>query len=228
MARCIPALFLIIILTGCSTHPTIPVTRLEKGDVKAGYSFSLENVFPYYYYQFGVSDRTSLGLRIGLPIYGTGIDWNRVLFEKDNKWDLMSLSWSLNHNPNFDFTYYKISSRTAPNGKTVAYWIGFRGMYIPSGISENMSTRVGLVLGTTLSKKLSLELGYCHDFSAMPIGQIFNFKWDPDSDEFVSQYGDKDPVSPSGMPSEYSRLTGISLKFSLALEGKDKKAPATD
>ncbi len=228
MTRCIPALFLIIFLVGCSTHPTVPTTRITKGEVKTGYAFSLENVFPYYWYQIGVSDYTSLGLRIGLPIYGSGVDWSRVLFEKDNKWDLMNLSWSLNHNPNFDFTYYKIRSRIAPDGKGIAYWLGFRGSYIPSGISDNTSTRIGLVLGTTLSQRLALELGYCHDFSAMPIGQVFSFNWEHDSEDNINQYGDKPHVATSGMPSEYSRLTGLSLKLSLTLEGKQKTPAAED
>ncbi|MFH1851461.1 MAG: hypothetical protein ABIA75_03875 [Candidatus Neomarinimicrobiota bacterium] len=227
MIRRISALLLILFWAGCSTHPTVPVNRIKAGEKQSGYSFSLENVFPYYWYQIGISDQTSLGLRLGLPVYGTGVDWSRVLFEREDRWDLLNLSWSLNHNPNFDFTYYKIKSRPAATGKRTTYWIGFRGMYIPQGISGNTSTRIGLVLGTTFGRRLALELGYCHDFAAMPIGAVFSPSWDNESAANISRYGDKPPISPAGMPSEYSRLTGISVKFSLAIPGKSAAAGAT-
>lgn len=222
MYRNLSALFLSLILFGCSTHTTVPTTRLAKGDKASGYAFSLENVFPYYWVQYGLSDRSSLGLRLGLPIYGSGIDWSRVLFERENKWDLLNLSWSLNHNPNIDFTYYKFMSRTAANGNNLTFWLGFRGMYIPIGIAGYSSTRVGLVLGSTITQRLAIELGYCHDFAALPIGQLFNINWQHDSEENITSYGDKPHISESGMPSEYSRLTGLSLKLSLHLDPKSR------
>ena len=217
MYRYLTALLLIIFLSNCSTHSTIPVVLLEEGQSTSGYAFSIENVFPYYYYQRGISDYSSIGFRIGLPIYGSGIDWNRVLFKRENRWDLLSLSWSLNHNPNIDFTYYKVRSRIAANGNRTTFWLGFREMYIPLGISGNTSSRIGMVLGTTIGSRLGLELGYCHDFSAMPIGQLFAFNWQHDSPKNINSYGDKPHIDASGMPSEYSRLTGLSLKLSLRL-----------
>ncbi len=223
MLRYLSALLLIIFLGGCSTHPTIPTTRLQNGESASGLAFSIENVFPYYYYQRGISDLSSIGFRVGLPIYGSGIDWNRILFQRDNRWDLLNLSWSLNHNPNIDFTYYKVFSRTTPSKKITTFWIGFRGMYIPKGISDNVSSRIGLVVGTTFTERVSLELGYCHDFSSLPLGELFNFNWDPQSTENNFRYGDKLHVAESGMPSEYSRLTGLTLKLALKLPGKIKK-----
>ena len=222
MLRYLSALVLLLILSGCSTHPTIPTTRLHKGESVTGYAFSIENVFPYYWYQRGLSDYTSIGLRLGLPIYGTGIDWNRILFERENRWDMLNISWSLNHNPNIDFTYYKVRSRVAPNGKPTTFWIGFRGMYIPMGISDNTSSRIGLVLGTTIGTRVAVELGYCHDFASMPLFKVFSFNWDHDSAENAASYGGKPHISPSGMPSEYSRLTGLTLKVSLQIPKKNK------
>ena len=69
--------------------------------------FSLENIFPYLWYRKGISNRSDIGFRVGLPIYGSGFDYSRRLYEKENKWDMLNLAWSLNPNYNYDVTYYK-------------------------------------------------------------------------------------------------------------------------
>ena len=72
-----------------------------------------------------------------------------------------------------------------------------------------------------MGKKLGYELGYYHDFNSMPITSIFDLNWDFNSKENKDRYGDtphKDPAS--GMPSEFSRLTGISFQLFFVLNQK--------
>ena len=91
-------------LFGCASHPIINPHLPEAGKSKKGYALSIENVAPVMWYRIGISDKSELGLRIGLPIYGTGFDFSRVVYNRDNKWDMINLAWSLNPNSNFDFT----------------------------------------------------------------------------------------------------------------------------
>ena len=44
------------------------------------------------WYRVGISDKSELGLRIGLPIYGTGLDYSRVVYNKENKWDMINFA----------------------------------------------------------------------------------------------------------------------------------------
>ena len=100
----------ILVFTGCASHPVINPHLPEAGKSKKGYALSVENVAPYMWYRRGISDKSEIGFRIGLPIYGTGIDYSRVVFHKENKWDLVNLAWSLNPNYNIDATYYKFKT----------------------------------------------------------------------------------------------------------------------
>ncbi len=100
-------LLIIMILNGCASHPRVATKRMEVGEVEYGYAFSIENIFPYLWYRKGVSERSDVGFRVGLPIYGSGVDYSRLLYEKENKWDMLNIGWSLNPNSNYDVTYYK-------------------------------------------------------------------------------------------------------------------------
>ncbi|GIS71355.1 MAG: hypothetical protein CM1200mP10_09320 [Candidatus Neomarinimicrobiota bacterium] len=53
-----------------------------EGDIEYGYAFSVENVFPYLWYRKGISKRSDIGVRVGLPIYGSGLDYSRLLYKK--------------------------------------------------------------------------------------------------------------------------------------------------
>jgi len=147
MFRVASTLVIAIIFSGCASHPRVGSQRMEKGDVEYGYAFSVENVFPYLWYRKGISKRSDIGVRVGLPIYGSGLDYSRLLYEKENKWDMLNLAWSLNPNYNFDFTYYKFSQRK--NKKTGALggtaWTGIRFMHIPEGINNKTSTQIKLI-----------------------------------------------------------------------------------
>jgi len=169
MVRVASTLLICIILNGCASHPRVGSQRMAEGDVEYGYAFSVENVFPYLWYRKGISKRSDIGVRVGLPIYGSGLDYSRLLYEKENKWDMLNFAWSLNPNYNYDFTYYKFRQRK--NKKTGALggtaWTGIRFMHIPKGISDKTSTRIGFLFGGKPGSKLSYEIGYFHDFSSM-------------------------------------------------------------
>ncbi|NOZ04033.1 MAG: hypothetical protein GXO92_05435 [FCB group bacterium] len=213
----------LLFLAGCATHPTITTERLKKGESTYGYTIAAENVFPYLWYRKAITDVSSVGLRLGLPLYGTGIDYSRVLYSKENKWDVLNLAWSLNPNKNLDFTYYKIRQRKPRKGGPMrTTWWGLRGMYIAHGIMGKTSTRIGLLLGGKPGKRFGYEIGYFHDFNAMPLGSVFDLKWRWDSEKNKARYGDTPHIDPaSGLPSEYSRLTGISFQIFFVLGQKE-------
>ena len=224
MVRVASTLLICIILNGCASHPRVGSQRMAEGDVEYGYAFSVENVFPYLWYRKGISKRSDIGVRVGLPIYGSGLDYSRLLYEKENKWDMLNLAWSLNPNYNYDFTYYKFRQRQ--NKKTGALegtaWTGIRFMHIPKGISDKTSTRIGFLFGGKPGSKLSYEIGYFHDFSSMPISGVF-------SSSYVQEgrYTEFPHTTKFGLPSENSRITGFSLQvfFNLGYSRAEKKEP---
>jgi opacity protein-like surface antigen len=221
-------IFIIFILGGCATHPTVSTTPMAQGEKRYGWSWSAENVFPYLWYRYGLSDKDDIGIRVGPAIYGTGFDYSRILYTKDNKWDVMNLAWSLNPNYNTDFTYYKFKQRVNKNDTPGAIsWWGLRMMYIAKGITGGSSSRIGFLLGGQPNDRWGYEIGYNHDFSSMPITNIFDFKWNDTVKNDVNlkrRYGDKPHTDPaSGLPTEYSRLTGISFRVYVNLE----KTPPT-
>jgi len=216
-------IFIIFILGGCATHPTVSTTPMAQGEKRYGWSWSAENVFPYLWYRYGLSDKDDIGIRVGPAIYGTGFDYSRILYTKDNKWDVMNLAWSLNPNYNTDFTYYKFKQRVNKNDTPGAIsWWGLRMMYIAKGITGGSSSRIGFLLGGQPNDRWGYEIGYNHDFSSMPITNIFDFKWNDTVKNDVNlkrRYGDKPHTDPaSGLPTEYSRLTGISFRVYVNLE----------
>ncbi len=206
-----------IFLGGCATHPTVSTTPMDKGEKRYGWSWSAENVFPYLWYRYGLTDKDDIGLRIGPAIYGTGIDYSRILYSKKNKWDVINLAWSMNPNYNTDFTYYKFNQRmNKDNTPGAVSWWGLRMMYIAEGISGGTSTRIGFLLGGQPNDKWGYEIGYNHDFSSIPISNLFDFKWNDtvkNDPNLKRRYGDTPHTDPSsGLPTEYSRLTGISIR----------------
>ena len=224
MFRVASTLVIAIIFSGCASHPRVGSQRMEKGDVEYGYAFSVENVFPYLWYRKGISKRSDIGVRVGLPIYGSGFDYSRLLYEKENKWDMLNLAWSINPNYNYDFTYYKFRQRK--NKKTGALggtaWTGIRFMHIPKGISGKTSTRIGILFGGKPGSKLSYEIGYYHDFSSMPISNIFSSSYVPEG-----RFTEFPHTTKFGIPSENSRMTGFSLQvfFNLEYSRAEKKEP---
>ena len=222
MVRVASTLLIVIILSGCASHPKVSSQRMAEGDVEYGYAFSVENVFPYLWYRKGISKRSDIGVRVGLPIYGSGLDYSRLLYEKENKWDILNLAWSLNPNYNFDFTYYKFSQRK--NKKTGALggtaWTGIRFMHIPEGINNKTSSRIGILFGGKPGSKLSYEVGYFHDFSSMPISWLFKSDY-----EATGRFSEFPHTTEFGLPSENSRITGFSLQvfFNLGYILAEKK-----
>ena len=134
MRRLIPTTATFLLLFGCASHPTINPHLPEPGKVKKGYALSTENVFPYLWIRKGLTDKSEIGFRVGLPIYGTGIDYSRVVYQKENKWDLINLAWSINPNFNFDATYYKFKTKKTNlnffKGKPVEGCFSHNGKYL--------------------------------------------------------------------------------------------------
>ncbi len=214
-------IFYAFILSGCASHPAVGSGRMEKGEKQYGYAVAAENFpFPYLWYRYGISSYSNIGLRVGVPIYGSGIDYSRVVFSRKDRWDVINLAMSVNPNYNMDFTYYKFRQRTMMN-KTMLSWWGIRWMYIQNGIIDGQSSRIGILLGGKPGD-FGYEIGYFHDFNSMPISSLFDLTWKYDDPENVARYGDT-PHSVKdfyGLPSEYSRLTGISIQLFMTLNSK--------
>ncbi len=211
-----------LLISGCASHPAVGNGRMEEGEKQYGYALAVENFpFPYIWYRYGINNWSNVGLRLGVPIYGSGIDYSRVVFNREDRWDVINVALSVNPNYNMDFTYYKFRERKAGR-KIVLSWWGLRWMYISNGISDGKSSRLGFLLGGKPGKKIGYEIGYFHDFNSMPITSIFDPTWKYDSPENISRYGDT-PHSIKdfyGLPSEYSRLTGISFQVFVTLNSK--------
>ena len=71
-----------------------------------GFSFAAENVIPVIWWRHGLNQYTDVGLKLGIPLSGTGIDINRVLMKKGRRWDVLNLAYSYSPNSSFDLTYY--------------------------------------------------------------------------------------------------------------------------
>ena len=91
-------------------------------------------------------------------------------------------------------------------------------MYIPNGISDKTSSRIGLLFGRNSGKKISFELGYYHDFSSMPIGDIFSSKYKPEG-----RFVELPHTTKFGFPSENSRIVGLSLQLFFNLSNNISK-----
>ena len=224
-------IFLIAIIlwgSGCASHTSVFPQMPEKGVTNMGFTFSVENLIPVIWARHGLGQYTDLGIRVGIPFSGTGIDLNRVLFKRDRKWDVFNVAYNLAPNSSFDFTYYKFKGAkriTKKNPFGVA-WTGYRCMLIPKGVSGGQSVRFGMLYGRRLSTKWGFEVGYFHDFRSMPFSKVMTSNWDPTDTTIVNDYGygyKKYPHEYEGLPSEYSRAAGMSLQFFMYLGPTKKK-----
>ena len=213
----LPLFFLLI---NCASHPTIADRTLEKGEEYYGYTISTENIFPVLFYRYGLSDVSDIGLRLGIPVYGSGFDYSRTLYEKGKKRDVLNIGWSLNPNSNLDFTYYKFLDGKKEGSSL--YW-ALRGMLIPEGSykESGSSSRIGILVGIFRKGKIGIEGGYFHDFASMPISKLYIPSWDKfiAKDENKEKFGrfDLPHVSPAGWPTQHSRLVGLSLRLTFSL-----------
>jgi len=214
MVRSIVIIILMLGLQTCATHPTISPIPLKTDQVYTGVTISAENVVPVFVYRKGLSEKSDFGIRIGLPLYGTGIDYSRLIFDRGRFFDVVNFSYSLNPNANLDVTYYSI--RTLPAKPKNALYNGFRIMWIPHGILKGSSIRVGFLGGVSIAQKVSVEVGYFHDFDrSQPIEYLFSLKpKNPARYPATTEYG---------FPSEYSRLTGLSFQVALSTKIFEKK-----
>ena len=233
---------------GCASHPVVYPGSLKKGEQVWGYSLAAENIFPVMWFRKGLDQNTELGYRIGMPIYGTGIDLSRVVMRNENKWDVMNFAWSYNPNRNMDITYYRFKESSGgllsrlnkkKKSSSSVSWKGTRFMLIPEGITpdNNSSMRIGFLKGGKISEKFGYEVGYYHDFNSMPLSKVFDTKWNVTGknwetstrldSSYNGRYADYDPMYPgegSGSPSEYSRATGLSLQVFYYLGRYKKKS----
>mgnify|MGYP000527719471 FL=1 len=219
-------IFVILWGSGCASHPPVLPKEITKGDTHMGFTFSIENVIPVAWVRRGLNQYTDVGLRVGLPLSGSGIDINRILFRKDRKWDALNLAYNIAPNSSIDFTYYKFKqAKKTKKGKSLGVsWRGYCGMYIPEGVSKGESLRFGFLYGRRIGEKYGIELGYFHDFRSIPIKELFTINWDPyefdlENDTGYENYEHKY----NGFPSEYSRLTGLSFQLFMYLGQMDKK-----
>ena len=218
----------------CATHPTISPIPLKQGQTYSGITLSAENVLPILFIRRGLTDSWDLGVRIGLPIYGSGVDISRLLVEKDERSDVINFAYSFNPNHNLDLTYYRVNHKTKADTvkqravRRLKYY-GLRGMVILEGISDRRSYRFGVLIGGApairgeaaedlpLFYRFQWELGYFHDFNSMPIRAVASpIPFDDQHDLWDDQYAEY-PHLWHGLPSEYSRLTGLSLRISFPL-----------
>ena len=231
---------LILILSGCATHPTISPVPLEAGETYLGYTLSVENAMPMIFYRRGMSDKWDLGVRVGMPVYGTGIDASRILSRKPDRTDVLNVAFSLNPNYNYDFTYYRVKRKSKVNEKKgittqKLRYFGLRGMVIRSGITGRSSTRFGILIGGAPALKGSAdkpmprfyrfqwEIGYFHDFSSMPLKALldpapFNSSHPLWEKRFIDF-----PHVDQGVPTEFNRLTGLSLRISFPFGSSSAK-----
>ena len=201
----------------CAGHSTISPNRLKKGQSYQAITYSFESVMPIYIHRKGITDKIDYGIKIGLP-YGSGIDVSQRIIEKGNLSYILNLGYSWALNPSYDVTLYRMNKLKRRPGLITYY--GFRGMYIPSGISNNASMRMGLIVGNYTTGKFGYEIGFFHDFSSMPLSYIF----ETDQLDYSSDYKYKDyPHTVNGIPSEFSRITGFSFRLNFPINEKKVK-----
>lgn len=209
MRRIVLIIFCLLFIIGCASHPTIRPIPLKAGETYSAVTFSFENVLPVFVYRKGLSDVSDFGLRIGLPIYGSGIDYSRVVFQRGNFCDILNFGFSISPNSSLDMTYYTVRRLPAKPQNTL--YSGFRTMYIPHGISGKESLRVGGLVGINFGQKVGIELGYFHDLDkGQPVEYLFSME--PHNDQHFPA------ITDFGLPSEHSRLVGLSLQLSLSTQ----------
>jgi len=193
--------------TGCAAHPAISPIPLKAGQTYSGITLSAETIVPVFVYRKGISDDSDFGVRIGLPFYGSGLDYSRVVFRHKRFFDILNVGFSLTPNSCFDMTYYTV--RLLPVKPKNSYYTAFRIMYIPSGITDQRSVRVGFLGGLNFASLWGLEVGYFHDFDK---GQPIEYLLSPQPHN-ESRYP---AVTDFGFPSEHSRLVGLTCQLNLS------------
>lgn len=233
-----------LVLSGCATHPTISPVPLERGETYIGYTLSSENVMPILFFRRGLSDFWDIGLRVGMPIYGSGIDVSRLLVNRGDRSDVLNLSYGLNPNHNIDFTYYRIKRKSKTAGRRGLAvrrlrYFGLRTMVILRGIGQRRSTRFGILVGGAPAVKgedpenlprfyrFQWEIGYFHDFNSMPLRAVLDPAPFNDQHELWDKRYIDYPHSANNLPTEYARLTGLSLRISFPL-GKAPEAKLSE
>ena len=193
-------------IISCTSHPLIMPEPLKPGQSFHGFLLSVENGFPQYVYRRGLSDRTDIGFRIGLPpTQGDGIDMSYKLIELGNRIHSMNLSagFGADQNNNLSLTYLNAKKKPRKEkirqGRKVFYkisktqfnysYFGMRYMLIPNGLNGDRVHRFGLLYGLNYNHHWGAELGYFHDFAG----------------------GEK--LTPLGRPSEHAAITGLSVRF---------------
>ena len=204
--------FFLLFLIGCAGHPTISPNPLKKGESYTAFNYSVESGVPSYVYRKGITNLTDIGIRIGLPFYGSGVDLSRLLIQNGDTYYILNLGYSWALNPSYDFTLYRMTKVRRRPGLITYY--GMRGMMIPNGILERESMRMGFILGNYTIGKWGYEIGYFHDFSSMPLSELTNADYEPE-DTYIDF-----PHTFNGMPSEYSRMTGLSFRINVPLDEK--------
>ena len=209
--------FFVMFALNCTGHSTISPNPLKKGQSYQAITYSFESVLPVYTYRKGITDKIDIGMRFGLP-YGSGIDFSQMLIKSGSLNYTLNLGYSWALNPSYDFTLYRMNKLKRRPGLITYY--GFRGMYIPSGISGNSSMRMGLIIGNYTTGKFGYEVGFFHDFSSMPLSYLFS----SEDIEYSSDYKYKDyPHTVNGIPSEFSRMTGFSFRLNFPINEKKVK-----
>jgi len=183
------------------------------------------------FFRHGLTDKWDVGLRVGMPVYGTGIDFSRLIASKPHRSDILNVSYSVNANSNIDYTYYRVKHKMKvkeKSGEAVRRlrYMGLRGMVIKSGITGHTSNRFGILIGggpavrgpdeenLPRTHRFQWELGYFHDFKSMPLLSVFSLgTFDHMSEPRFEDY----PHSENGLPTEYSRMTGLSFRISFPL-----------
>lgn len=224
----------VLVFSACATHPTISPLPLKQGESFMGYTISAENVVPLVFYRRGLTDKIDVGLRLGMPAYGTGIDASWLLASKPHRSDVLNVSYSFNANSNIDYTYFRVKHKTKiKKKKGIAIrrlrYYGLRGMVIRNGMNGWRSNRFGILIGGGPAVKgpdveqlprihrYQWELGYFHDFSSMPLRSLFALgTFDHTADVRYEDY----PHSENGLPTEFSRLTGLTFRLSFPLTRK--------
>jgi len=206
-----------IFIWNCAGHSTISPNPLKKGKTYQAVTYSYESILPVFIYRKGVTDKIDFGLKLGLP-YGTGFDISQMLIKKGDLHYILNLGYSWALNPSYDFTLYRMTKVKRRPGLLTYY--GLRGMYIPNGITGNQSMRMGLVIGNYTTGKFGYEVGFFHDFSSMPLSYIIS----SENIDYSSDYKYKDyPHSVNGIPSEFSRMTGLSFRLNFPINEKKVK-----
>ena len=210
-------LAVLFFIVGCASHPVVHPGTLKKNEQVWGYSLAAENILPVVWFRRGLDAKTEIGYRVGLPIYGTGVDLSRVVMRREKSWDVMNFSWSYNPNRNIDITYYRFKEKSGglfskmkkkKQEKPSISWKGTRFMLIPEGITpdKKSSMRLGFLRGGKISEKFGYEIGYYHDFNAMPLSKVFDSKWNVAGEDWQTstrldssyggRYNDYDPMFP--------------------------------